>query len=305
MVIRHRKSSSHWVFPIRKINKVVVKNRNLLSPILAVFTVLVFSVSALAETRHLAHGIVLNGDFTQGGMVIGKAAPGTRLQFGARRLELTADGTFVFGFGRDDAADQQLLLLDAHGNKTVLPFRISTREYKIQRVNGLPPHTVTPPPDVMARIQREAAVVVRARNIDSPFADFRETFQWPAKGPITGVYGSQRIDNGEPRRPHFGVDIAAPRNAVIRAPADGVVTMAYPDMFFSGDTLIIDHGMGISTTYLHMNKMLVKKGQRVKQGQPIGLVGSKGRATGPHLCWRLNWFQVRLDPRLLMSTPAP
>ncbi|MGB3621854.1 MAG: M23 family metallopeptidase, partial [Ketobacter sp.] len=168
------------------------------------------------------------------------------------------------------------------------------------RIEGVPARTVNPDTSSLPRIREEGSQVSRARYTDSNLRGYLQGFIWPVKGPVTGVYGSQRVFNGEPRRPHFGVDIAAAEGTEIRAPADGVVTLAHPDMFFSGATMVIDHGRGISTSYLHMSKMLVKDGDSVKQGQTIGLVGATGRATGPHLCWRLNWYQTKLDPQLVV-----
>ena len=147
-------------------------------------------------------------------------------------------------------------------------------------------------------------MVKKARTIDDPRADFLSGFRWPIKGRISGVYGSQRILNGEPRRPHFGIDIAAPTGTKVGAPADGVVTMVHPDMFFSGGTMIVDHGHGLSSAFLHLSRILVEKGDRVVQGQTIAEVGSTGRSTGPHLDWRINLFDRRLDPSLLVG-PMP
>lgn len=263
--------------------------------------------TAQAETRTLGP-ISLQGEFKQGGMLIGTvpadvSATG-RVEYNKRILPLTESGEFALGFGRDEALDQSLTLVMADGSRQTFPFRLSKREYNLQRVEGVPAQTVNPDQKHLARIGKEAAEVKTARDADSDLHGFLQRFRWPVEGPITGVYGSQRIYNGEPRRPHFGVDIAAPKGAEIMAPADGVISLAHSDMFFSGGTMVIDHGHGISTSYLHMSKLLVQAGDQVKQGQVIGLVGASGRATGPHLCWRLNWYQERLDPQLLMP-PGP
>lgn len=269
---------------------------------LALFSV---AVTAQAEVRDLGNGIVLDGHFTQGGLVIGQAPAGSKITFQQRALPLSNDGVFVFGFGRDDTSPQTLQVTLPGGQSHAHKLVVATRKFDVQSVTGVPARTVNPDPKDMERIRVEQAAVGNARDVVSLNTFFREQFQWPVKGPVTGVYGSQRIYNGEPRSPHFGVDLAVPHGTDIAAPADGVVSMAYPDMFFSGDTIVIDHGMGINTTYLHMSKMLVKKGDTVKKGQIIGKVGASGRATGPHLCWRLNWFQQRLDPQLIMPTPKP
>lgn len=258
-----------------------------------------------AEVRDLGHGIRLEGNFTQGGMVMGQAPAGAKIQFQKRTLPVSANGVFVLGFGRDDTSPQTLQITLPGGAHQNIALAIKKREFQIQKVTGVPARTVNPDPKDMARIEKEQAAVGSAREVVSLHTFFRDEFVWPVKGPVTGVYGSQRFYNGEPRSPHFGVDLAVPHGTTIVAPADGVVSMAYPDMFFSGDTIVLDHGMGISTSYLHMSKMLVKKGDVVKKGQPIGKVGASGRATGPHLCWRLNWFQSRLDPQLIMASPKP
>ena len=242
----------------------------------------------------------LQGDLKQGGMIIGQVPPDAKVRYGGRQLSLTEHGEFVLGFGRDEALQQNLEVILANGEQQRFPFTIDKRDYDLQRIEGVPARTVNPDPKHLERIRAEAGQVTAARNTESDLLGFLQRFHWPVKGPITGVYGSQRIYNGEPRRPHFGVDIAVPKGTEILAPADGVVTLAHKDMFFSGGTMVIDHGHGINTSYLHMSKLLVKTGDRVKQGQAIGLVGATGRATGPHLCWRLNWYQERLDPQLLM-----
>lgn len=242
----------------------------------------------------------LRGDLQQGGMVIGQAPKGAQVHYDGGALTLTESGEFVLGFGRDEPLRQSLQVVLADGSKQTLPFTLKKREYNLQRIEGVPGRTVNPDPEHLQRIRFEAGQVKRARDSDTDLRGFLQTFTWPVQGPITGVYGSQRIYNGEPRRPHFGVDIAAARGTEILAPADGLVTLAHRDMFFSGGTMVIDHGHGISTSYLHMSKLLVAEGEPVKQGQVIGLVGATGRATGPHLCWRLNWYQERLDPQLLV-----
>ena len=175
----------------------------------------------------------------------------------------------------------------------------------LQRIDGLPPKKVSPSKEDMKRIRKEYAMVRDARARDDAREDFLGGFVWPVKGRISGVYGSQRILNGQPRRPHFGVDVAAPVGTLVRAPAPGIVTLTHDDMFFSGGTLIIDHGHGLSSTFIHLNAILVKEGERVSQGDPIAEVGATGRVTGPHLDWRMNLQGARLDPQLLVEPMAP
>jgi murein DD-endopeptidase MepM/ murein hydrolase activator NlpD len=185
-----------------------------------------------------------------------------------------------------------------------LSLDIATREYRIQRVEGVPQRTVTPDPADLERIRRESALVQAARKNSSSNTDFFAGFQWPVKGPISGVYGSQRVYNGVPGRPHYGVDVAVPKGTPVGAPAAGVVVLAEPDLFYSGGTIIIDHGAEVSSTFLHLSAVSVEVGSRVEAGDIVGQVGSTGRATGPHLDWRMNWRKQRVDPQLLVP-PMP
>ena len=183
----------------------------------------------------------------------------------------------------------------------IIPFK-KKRKYKIQRIDGLPSKQVTPPPEVYDRIKADNILIGNARAIDSNLTFFKERFQVPLKDSIvTGVYGSQRILNGKPRWPHYGIDFAQKLGTPIKAMADGVVTMAEQDLYFTGATLIFDHGHGISTLYMHLDKIFVELGDIVKQGEIIGTVGSSGRSTGPHLDVRLNWFGTRLDPATVLN----
>jgi murein DD-endopeptidase MepM/ murein hydrolase activator NlpD len=193
------------------------------------------------------------------------------------------------------------MVLEPAGEKEVLVLPIALREYDIERVDGLPPKTVTPDPEALERIREEGAMVSSARARRDGRTDYAEGFAWPASGRISGVYGSQRVLNGEPRRPHYGLDIAAPTGSPIYAPADGIITMAHPDMYFSGGTLILDHGQGLSSSFLHLSKILVETGTTVKKGDLIAEIGSTGRASGPHLDWRMNWLNRRVDPELLVE----
>lgn len=251
-----------------------------------------------------AEDVTLDGSFSQGGMVIGTAPPGATVEFDGREVRISPDGRFVIGFHRDDPPDQVLTVTRADGTVTRHPIRIAERDYDIQRIDGLPENKVSPPEEVVARIREEAARVREARARDSDFAMFGDGFLWPADGRITGVYGSQRVLNGQPRQPHYGVDIAAPVGTPVIAPAAGMVSFADPDLYFSGGTLMIDHGHGLASTFLHMETISVAPGDWVEKGARIGTIGATGRATGPHLDWRVNWFEKRLDPLLLAQPPA-
>jgi murein DD-endopeptidase MepM/ murein hydrolase activator NlpD len=264
---------------------------------------LVSGLVLLALTAPAA-AIELKGQRVQGGLLIGRAAPGTTVAYQGRPLRLSPDGLFVIGFDRDAPLETVLTLRAADGRETRHPVRIAARSYDIQRIDGLPQRKVTPAPEDLERIRREAALARTARERDDPRTGFARGFIWPVHGRISGVYGSQRILNGEPRRPHYGVDIAAPAGTPVKAPTDGVVSLVHPDMFFSGRTLILDHGHGVSSTFLHLSAILVREGQAVRQGEVIARVGASGRVTGSHLDWRMNWFEQRIDPTSLVP-PMP
>lgn len=246
----------------------------------------------------------LDGKFVQGGLVIGQTDPRTRITLDGRSIRVTDDGRFVFGFGRDAPEIATLQAVFPDGKRRVRQLSVEKRKYRIQRINGLPSKMVTPSPGALLRIKAEAKAIRAARGVFTPVAHFANGFIWPAKGRISGVYGSQRILNGKPRRAHLGLDIAAPVGTPIVATAPGKVTLANTDMYFTGGTVIIDHGHGLSSVYSHLSAIDTRLGAAVKQGQQIGRLGGTGRATGPHLDWRINWFQERLDPRFLVG-PMP
>ena len=242
----------------------------------------------------------LKGDLTQGGLVVGQAVKGSKVTFEDKLLELTPDGYFVFGFHRD-MPETATLTIEKGEQKEVQKIFVRKRDSHIVRIDGLPPSKVNPmKPEVLKRIREEGALVAKARKNTSKDEFFMQDFIWPAKGRLSGFYGSQRVLNGEPKRPHYGVDVAATTGTAVVAPADGTVRLAHDDMFYSGGTLIIDHGYGVSSTFIHLNSIDVEVGQRVKQGDKIATIGETGRATGPHLDWRINWFNSRLDPQLLV-----
>lgn len=255
-------------------------------------------------TRAAAVELTLQGNVTQGGLVFAQTVPGATVSLDGKLLRLTADGRFIFGFTRDAAPEATLTVTAPDGAVETRALQVAQRDYDIQRIDGIQKDYVSPPPEVLARIRADAEAAARARELDRPETDFDTGFIWPCIGPISGVYGSQRILNGEPRQPHYGVDIAGPVGTPVKAPADAVVTLAHPDMYFSGATLIMDHGHGLSSSFLHLDKILVKEGQRVKQGEVVALMGKSGRVTGAHLDWRMNWFDQRIDPTLLVP-PMP
>ena len=241
--------------------------------------------------------VTFDGKFVQGSFILGKTEPGSEVFIDKKKIKVTSDGYFAFGLGRDRNNDVVIII-----NEKKIVKKVFKREYNIQKIDGLEEKKVTPPEEFYERIKRENRWIGVARAIDSDLTFFKNKFSIPVENAIiTGVYGSQRILNGKPKWPHYGLDFAADEGTKIKAMLDGVVTLVESDLFYTGGTLIFDHGHGISTLYMHMEKILVKKGQKVKQGDIIGTVGSTGRATGAHLDVRLNWFDVRLDPATVLD----
>ena len=241
--------------------------------------------------------VTFDGRFIQGSFILGKTEPGSEVFVDKKKVQVTSDGYFAFGLGRDRKNNVVITI-----NEKKIIKKVFKREYKIQKIDGLEEKKVTPPEEVYERIKRENKWIGEARAIDSNLTFFTKKFIIPVENAIiSGVYGSQRILNGKPKWPHYGLDFAADEGTKIKAMLDGTVTLAEPDLYYTGGTLIFDHGHGISTLYMHMQKIFVKKGQKIKQGDVIGTVGSTGRATGPHLDIRLNWFQTRLDPETVLS----
>lgn len=257
---------------------------------------------SMAWVGHLWAGTLeLQGQPVQGGLMQGRTDPGTEVTFDGRPVRISKDGVFLIGFGRDAPAQAKLVVTFTDGSREWRELKVGQRKYKIQRIDGLPPRKISPSEEDLARIHRESASIKEARTKDDARTDFLKGFIWPAKGRISGIYGSQRILNGEPRRPHYGLDIAAPVGTLVVAPASGIVTLTHPDMFYSGGTLILDHGHGLSSTFIHLHRILVKEGQYVRQGDVIAEIGATGRVTGPHLDWRINLFKRRLDPQLILK----
>ena len=242
---------------------------------------------------------------SQGGLLFGMVPPGSTLSYDSRAVRVANDGRFVVGVAREQAGVVSLQLNAPDGSTRMLDIAITPRTFPLERVDGVPEQTVNPPPEIADRIAHEQAGVDAVRIRDDDRSDFESAFIWPVKGRISGVFGSQRIYNGTPKSPHSGVDIAAAKGTPIHAPAGGIVTFANPDLYLTGGTVLIDHGHGVSSNFLHMSRIDVKVGDRVEQGQVIGLVGATGRATGPHMHWGMNWFNVRVDPQLLLENPKP
>jgi murein DD-endopeptidase MepM/ murein hydrolase activator NlpD len=259
---------------------------------------LVFGLPAQASELHL------EGQLIQGGVVCGQVAPGSAVSLDGRQLRLSADGWFVFGFGRDAAERAELVVRLPEGSVERRTLEVSRRKYRVERVNGLAPREVTPRKEDLARIDADARLVGAAQRRDSDGLGFTQKVAWPVVGRISGVYGSQRILNGTPRAPHRGLDIAAAPGTPVGAMASGVVSLAEPGMYFTGGTVMIDHGHGLHSIYAHLRDVLVEAGEDVAQGAIVGTVGSTGRAAGPHLHWGVYWFGKAVDPALLVG-PMP
>lgn len=239
----------------------------------------------------------------QGSLVIGKVPAGSRVQYRDRTLRVSGYGTVVLGVGRDEAGPVQLDVTRSDGSRQSASIAITPRDWPVERVNGVPPATVNPPAAIAERIRREQAQVTEARVRDDDRVDFGNGFIRPVEGRISGRFGRARSYNGQPGSPHSGMDIAAPTGTPVKAPAAGVVTFAGPDLYLTGGTLLLDHGHGVSSNFLHLSRIDAKVGDRVEQGQVIGAVGATGRATGPHLHWGMNWLDVRVDPQLVLERP--
>ena len=259
---------------------------------------LFFFIIFLIPTPSIA--IEFKGKFLQGHFIVGVTNPSARIIVDKKEVKVSKDGFFVFGIDRDRKFDLTITKIQ-NGKKEKIVKKVLKRKYNIQRIDGLEESRVTPPESVYKRIKEENNKIGKARAINSDLPFFKNQFIMPVKGIISGVYGSQRILNGKPKWPHYGIDIAAKKGTIIKSSGSGTVTMAEDDLYYTGGTIIMDHGHGISTIYSHLESIMVSVGDKINQGDIIGTVGSTGRSTGPHLDFRLNWFQTRLDPMSLLE----
>ena len=255
--------------------------------------IIIFSTTQL-------NAIEFKGKFIQGHYIVGITDPSSNIIIDKKKVRVSDDGYFVFGIDRDRKFDLTITKIKNGKEKKIIK-KVLKRKYNIQRIDGLEESKVTPPESVYKRIKEENNKIGKARAIDSNLPFFKKEFIMPVEGIISGVYGSQRILNGKPRWPHYGIDIAAKQGTMIKSSGTGVVTMAEDDLYYTGGTIIMDHGHGISTIYSHLETVYVTVGDRINQGDIIGTVGSTGRSTGPHLDFRVNWFQTRLDPMSLIK----
>ena len=246
------------------------------------------------------NAVEFKGKFIQGHYIIGLTNPTAEIIIDKKKVKVSEDGYFVFGIDRDRKFDVTIVKKE-NGKINKITKKVLKRKYNIQRIDGLEESKVTPPESVYKRIKEENNKIGKARAIESDLIFFKDKFIMPVEGTISGVYGSQRILNGKPKWPHYGIDIAAKKGTSIKSSARGVVTMAENDLYYTGGTIIMDHGHGISTIYSHLDTVLVSVGDKINQGDIIGTVGSTGRSTGPHLDFRINWFQTRLDPMSVLN----
>ena len=272
--------------------------------ILSAALTLFFIMAGSAHAQQINGAKILSGQTIEGGLIIAHTDPANHIMLANEPVSIAENGIFVVGFHRDSDKPLILTITTPDGqsmNTTLVPDQ---RNYKIQRIDGLKSAMVTPPKTVLARIKADGRLVKAARKIYGPLGDFWEGFDWPARGAISGVYGSQRILNGEPRQPHYGIDIAGPRGTPVYAPANGFITLV-KDLYFSGWTIIMTHGLSVNSSFLHLDQVKVKEGMFVERGALIGTIGATGRATGPHLDWRIDWKGRRIDAGLLVGKMQP
>ena len=246
---------------------------------------------------------ILQGSAIEGGMIIASTQPGSKIKIDNEAVPISADGLFLVGFHHQTDAPVTVEINTPDGMTYRTRLMAEQRDYDIQRIDGLEKKMVTPPPDVLERIKNDSKAVQAARLRIAPMGDFASGLDWPVTGRISGVFGSQRILNGKPRQPHYGIDIAAPRGTPVLAPASGRVTLVM-DLYFSGYTILMAHGLGLNSSFLHLDNVAVSTGEQVQRGALLGWVGSTGRSTGPHLDWRLDWMGRRLDAALIAG-PMP
>ena len=264
---------------------------------------LLCAVAAHAETV-INGATLLRGGAVEGGLMIARTAPDNRVTLDDAAIPVAPGGLFIVGFHRDSDSPVTISITTADGTSQLTVLTPKQRTYNIQRIDGLQKNMVTPPENVIARIKSDQAAVAAARQTPAAAGDFWRGIDWPVTGRISGVFGSQRILNGQPRQPHYGIDIAVPKGTPVRAPASGLVTLV-KDLYFSGWTVIINHGLGLNSTFLHLDSTAISVGDAVQRGSIIGTVGSTGRSTGPHLDWRLDWQGRRIDASLAAgSMPA-
>lgn len=268
----------------------------------AVFSTMLKTVlTTVLMTTTVSAQTLLTEQFFQGALIVGKTAPTNKVLLNGKAIKVSENGDYALGFSRDEKNNSELVIISPKGEIEKRLLKPLKREYNIQRIEGIAKKIMNPNKKANVRVGQDNKQIAKARKIDSNLTAFAQGFIAPIEGIITGVYGSQRYFNGVPKWPHYGLDYAGKTGDPVKAPADGTVLMFVPDMFYSGGTMIIDHGHGVSSTFLHLSDSYVKVGDKVHQGQRVAAVGASGRATGPHLDWRINWFNLRLDPALVLK----
>jgi len=262
--------------------------------------ILLFSYMALALNIVNAKTFI-KGEIIAGGIIIVNASPGSTVKLNGESIMISDKGVFLVGFERKPQLTQILEIYDENLLVEKITLNVKTRSYEIQRINGIKKEKVDPPQSVIDRIYMERNSVKESRKKSNLITStyYNNGFVLPAKGPISGVYGSQRILNGKPRSPHYGIDIALPKGHEVVSPMDGIVVFSNNDLYYSGGTIIIAHGQGLTTSYLHLSEILVSVNNIVRRGELIGKVGATGRATGPHLHWGAELKGKRIDPKYL------
>lgn len=270
--------------------------------------ILVFVMAQFAHTStdSLANNPVELGEtLLPGGVMIGKAPLGSKVQVDGQAIRVTRDGRFIFGVGRNAEGSLQVVVDGPDGSQITKSVTITNRDYDIQRIDGLPARKVEPNKDDQAKIEADWILLNEAKALDSPELGFTEAAAWPVTGPISGVFGSQRILNGKPKSPHRGVDVAARTGVPVSSMLNGIVTVAEKDMYYTGGTVMVDHGHGLQSLYAHLSEVSVEVGQRLSLGEELGKIGATGRVTGPHLHLSLYWFKTAVDPALLLGPMPP
>ena len=261
-------------------------------------------VACVATSQAQAVSLSMQGVEQQGGILRGETEPGTVVTLNGKSVQVSLQGHFVIGFDRDHKGDARLVLKGTDGSSLERVIAVAPRKYVTQHVNGVASKYVNPKPETLKRIRAEGKIKGKARRLNTKGEWFAQDFIWPVTGILTGTFGSQRFYNGEPRRPHYGVDIARPTGTPVQAPAPGIIRLAEPDMYFEGGLIFLDHGHGLISVMMHLSRVDVVAGQKVEQGDIIGAVGATGRVTGPHLDWRMKWQRANVDPANLVG-PMP
>ena len=263
------------------------------------FLLIFFLTSNTSLAKIFSENLELNGSFTQGGLLFGKTNSKNKVFFKNKNIFVNDSGDFVLAIGRDEELEN-VIVIQGLNKKETHKIQISKRKYKIQRIDGLPKNKVTPSLEEMKRIKKESKKIKKSKSVFLNKTLYKSGFIWPVKGIITGEYGNQRILNGKPRRPHYGLDIAATSGTKIVSPSDAEVILTMEDSFFNGKMIILNHGLGLNSIYSHLKKIYIKEGEKIKKGDLIAEVGNTGRSTGPHLDWRINVYNVAIDPELLL-----